>query len=310
MSLQSKCNTELINKIIELKSRGVYFSHNFLKECQYHDLLRNFTRRFSIISTLSFVEKLLESSLCYDIKVEDVADVKALLNGKSIAFEIKSLYPFVAKYFEFILDWTRWFYDAILNKSGLFAKVMFLPSQQILLQPHVIDYRKVPTTYDASFGVLYFSLDALNQLVLRRIKSRLSRCYSQLIKFGTKYRIAVIDIRYEGADESKTCQYVLNILNHKKYRKLSGVILITFDIETQQSISETKLILISNPNAENPIDGSCLFKKPKYLINYPSKKYILMLPIHMRINKPGWHELVQIGPRYGLIYKGTKYGTL
>lgn len=309
MNLQGKYNMEIMNKIFELVFHGVYFSQNFLRECQFHDLSRDFTRRFSISSTLSFVEKLLESSLCYYIKVENEADVLAFLDGKTIAFEVKSLYPFAAKYFRSILDWTRWFYDAVLNKYGLFAKVMFLPSQKHFLKPYIIDYRKVPTTYEASFGVLYFSLDALNQWVLRRIKSRLSRCYSQLLKFDTKYKVAVIDMRYEGVNEVQAYKYILNVLKYKDYRELSGVILITFDVESKQNICGTKLILISNPNAENPIDGSHLFKKPKYSISH-TKKYLLVLPTRIRLNKTGWQDLIQIGPEYKIAYKRVKYGSL
>ncbi len=310
MSIPSKQRI-LMDKIDKLRTRGVCFSQMFLNECKLCDLSRKPARDFSIRSTLSFVEKLLEVSLCYDIEVEDGVDVQALLDGKKIIFEIKSLYSFVADYYKLMSDWTRRFYGEVLNKNGLFAKVVFLPlpSPQRGLQPYVLDYRKVSTTHEASFGVLYFSLDALHQWTVPRTKGALREAYSQLKGAAAKYRIAVIDMRYEGINEFKAYQYILNILKRKRHEKLSGVILITFEIETCGNTAELKLILISNPFAENPISTSLLVKNPKQILSY-GKQYLLEIPTRIHIRKPGLQDWIQMEPGYRIVHKGVEYGTL
>ena len=298
----------LMNRIARLKSRGVSFSQKFLNECQCYDLSRDHARRFSISSTLSFVEKLLETSLCYDIEVENRADVQAFLNGRFIIFEIKSLYSFVADYFKTVSKWTQRFYNDVLNKYGLFAKVLFLLSYKYGLQPYILEYRKVSTTHNASFGVLYFSLDALHQWTVPRIKSSLRHSYGQLKKATAKYRIAVVDMRYEGINEFKAYHYILKILRRKKYEKLSGVILMTFGIKGKNTIGP-KLILIPNPYAENTIMGSTLFKDFKQPLSY-GRRYLLELPIRIRFKKTGWQNCLNIEPGYRIVHKGKEYGTL
>ncbi|NVM03974.1 MAG: hypothetical protein HWN67_16705 [Candidatus Helarchaeota archaeon] len=186
---------------------------------------------------------------------------------------------------------------------------MFQPSSVHGLQPYVIERRKVSTTHQVSFGVLYFSLDIFHKQTMLRTKNALSKGYSQLKKITSKYKVAVVDIRYEKINEFEAYQNVLNRLKTKKYGDLSGVILITFETGTNQITAGLKLIFIPNPQAENPIYETFFFKKPKQVLSY-SKHYLLEIPSLIRYRKPGLQDWLNIEPGYIITYKGEEYGTL
>jgi len=304
-----KERTSLLNRILKLKFQGIRFSQRFLSECQWYDFSRNPSRYFSINSTLSLVEKLRTDSNCDDIEVESESDISAYLDKKKIIFELKSLYPLETDYHRKVIDyWTKRFYDEILTKNGLFAKVIFLPSPTHAIQPYIIEHRKVSQNLEASLGVLYFSLDVLSPWTYGRVKGALRESYGQLKKSSAPYRVAVIDIQCEGINEINAYRYTSRILHRKKYSGLSGVILMTFDIGTK-SYTGTKLILISNPYAEKPINGQLLFKNPKQILSY-EKRYVLVMPTRIRIHKLGWYDWMQVEPSYRIIHKGVEYGTL
>jgi hypothetical protein len=300
----------LVNRVLKLKSQGIRFSQRFLNECQWYDFSRDPSRYFSINSTLSLAEKLRTDSNCNDIEVESESDISAYLDKKKIVFELKSLYSLATNYHRKVIDyWTKRFYDEILTKNGLFAKVIFLPSPTHTIQPHIIERRKVSQILEASFGVLYFSLDVLSSWTYGRVKGALRKSYGQLKKSSALYRVAVIDMRYEGINEIDAYEYILRILHGKKYNDLSGVMLMTFDIRAKSYTTGTKLILISNPYAEKTINSQLLFKNPKQTLSY-EKRYMLVMPTRIRIHKPGWHDWIQIEPGYRIIHKGVEYGTL
>jgi hypothetical protein len=275
-----------------------------------YDFSQNPSRYFSILSTLAFAEKLRTSSNCEDIQVEKEFDVSAYLDKKMTVFELKYLHSFAANYHKKVIDyWTKRFYDEIFNKNGLFVKAVFLPSPPYMIQPYIVERRQVSQTHEASFGVLYFSLEALQPWTYGRTKSALRESYGQLKYSSAMYRIAVIDMRYEAISEINAYNYILQIFHRKKYDKLSGVMLMTFDIGTSSHIAGTKLILIPNPYAEKQIDGSSLFKNPKQTLSY-GKQYLFELPTRIHVHKPGWQDWIEMEPGYRIVHKGVEYGTL
>jgi hypothetical protein len=237
-------------------------------------------------------------------------DVQATVDGQNIVFQIKSLCFPLSNYQQTINKCTKSFYDNILNKYGLFAKVLFTsyPQYPKRIVALILERRKVSDTIDASYGVLYFDVNCFQWSTLRRIQSATRKSFKQLKNLSANYRIAVIDISYEAVNQIDVYNYIRRNFAGKKYEELSGIILMTFD-NAQGNTAGTRLIPVGNPYAKNPIDWGLIFRKTICPV-HRGKQYLLLLPTLIRVQSPGWHDLMHMEPGYRIIYKGKEFGTL
>lgn len=192
------------------------------------DLNRNYGLLFSIRSTFTFIHSALDQMLLEDISVEPPSngsdiDVQGILDGKRIVFQIKSLTSFLSDYNKVIDFWTKKFYDDILNRYGIFAKVIFTSSPQnsTTMSPYILERKKVSSSLEVSYGVLYFDIDSLQYPTLKRVKNATHKSYKQLRDSNAEYKIAVIDIRHEAINEETAYRYVRDIFLDKRYPESS-----------------------------------------------------------------------------------------
>ena len=246
-----------------------------------------------------------------EVEPSNRIDVRATLDGRSIIFEIKSLYSFASNYQKMVNNWTKFCFDVVLNKPGRFIKMVFSSSPQNprIINPFLLEYRKVSNTLDPSYGVLYFDINSLQWSTFGRLKGAIRTAYVQHKESGGRHRIVAIDTRYEALNEAEAYDYVFKTLCRKRYEKLSGVVLMTFDLQTSKSTAKTKLLPVRNPHTVKPIDWRLMFKGNVRLVRW-GKQYLLALPTRIRIPSPGWHDLIHMEPGYKIVYKGVEYGTL
>lgn len=275
---------------------------------------------YSIQSTLDFVEalKLLIDHSGIEVEPKECGkgkrdvDVKAVVDGKTIAFQVKSLHPFKSKVMQEIMKSTEEFTGKYLTKYGIFVKAIFIPQQNLIFRPRVIEYRKVNANVNVSYGSLLYPVDLLTQWIQRRVINRIKRSYRQLRDVDTDYRVVVIDVRREPVNEF-TLWYSTQLwlgIEGDDYPKLSGVIFMRYDITSKKDQVSTWLIPVINPYAETPLDPKLLLKN--IVLPTPSfgARYLLILPTHIYIPKPGWMDLIQLEPEFKLTYKGIYFGTI
>lgn len=272
---------------------------------------------YSIESTLSFVEALKPLIGYGDIEVEpkedkgDV-DVKAVVDGKTIAFQVKLLHPFKSKVAQEIMKASREFTNRYLSSYGKFLKVIFIPQQGLRFTPKIIEYRKVDANVNVSYASLLYPTDLLTQWVYPRIVSRIKRCYQQLKAVDADYRVAVIDIRREPVNEfiiwSETQSWLMS--EGARYPRLSGVIFMRYDTMTKRDRVGTWLIPAINPHAENPLDLEMLLKNIVLPIPSFGTRYLLILQTHIHIPKPGCINIIRLEPGFKLMYRDVYFGTI
>jgi len=296
-----------------LKALGVRISDNLLSLLRMPsaDIL------YSIESTLDFAEALKPLIDYGGIEVEpkgvkgDV-DVKAVIDGKTIAFQVKSLYTFRSKVMREIMRSSEEFTRRYLNNYGTFVKAVFIPQQSLKFIPRIIEHRKVNANVNVSYGSLLYPVDLLTHWVYPRIVSRIKRSYPQLKDVDANYRIAVIDVRREPVNELILWYATQSwlIFEGIKYPKLSGVVFMRYDITTRKDQVGTWLIHVINPYAESPLDPKLLLKNVVLPTSSFGARNLLILPTHIYIPKPGWMDLIQLEPGFKLIHKGIYFGTL
>jgi len=272
---------------------------------------------YSIESTLDFTEAL-KSLIDYgEVEVEPKGDkgdvdVKAVVDGKTIAFQVKSLHTFRSKVMREIMKSSEEFTRRYLNNYGTFVKAIFIPQQSLKFIPRIIEHRKVNANVNVSYGSFLYPVDLLTHWVYPRIVSRIKRSYPQLKDVDANYRIAVIDVRREPVNEL-TLWYATQswlIFEGIKYPKLSGVIFMRYDITTRKDQVGTWLIPVINPYAESPLDPKLLLKNVVLPTSSFGARYLLILPTHIYIPKPGWMGLIQLESGFKLTYKGIYFGTI
>jgi len=296
-----------------LKALGVRISDNLLSLLRMPsaDIL------YSIESTLDFAEALKPLIDYGGIEVEpkgvkgDV-DVKAVIDGKTIAFQVKSLHTFRSKVILETMKSSEEFTRRYLNNYGTFVKAIFIPQQSLKFIPRIIEHRKVNANVNVSYGSLLYPVDLLTHWIYPRIVSRIKRSYPQLKDVDANYRIAVIDVRREPVNEFILWYATQSwlIFEGIKYPKLSGVVFMRYDITTRKDQVGTWLIHVINLYAESPLDPKLLLKNVVLPTSSFGARYLLILTTHIYIPKPRWKDLIQLEPGFKLTYKGIYFGTL
>ena len=283
---QQVCMMNLEGRTIKLKGLGVKFPRYLEEECQ--KARRRYPHRYySILSTLDFVEELAKHVSGENIEVEfhessgDV-DVKAEVDGKIIAFQVKSTY-FTSR------PW-RQFLEVLedLNKEikfGRFIKAT-LARVGLALIPVVHEYKKV-SDLEYSCGAIYCPVDNFLPEAVQRIDRKLRESRSQLKRVKADYKIAVVDLRYEYINEWDAYYHTLRLLCN--YKSLNGAILIKYDINKEAHEAGVWLIPVSN--LANPIDWKIILKK--YALPSPSSgiKAFFALPVKIHFRTTGWQDL-------------------
>lgn len=309
-------NAKFDKQISALKRQGVRFTKKFLYQLKSPNLLFNQGHRFSIASTLAFLDAALRIMRLEDIVVEPLVsedgdiDVSPTIDGRNIAFQLKSLFSFAAKYYQEIDTWIQHFYDNVLNKFGLFAKVLFTSSSMdpSRLQPYIINRKRVADNLDVSYGVLLFDVKSLQRATLGRVRSATRKCFSQLKDLSVNYKLAVIDIRYDAVNEVDSFNFIQTVFQARRYEELSGVLLMTFDLSAGGHTAGTKLIPIMNPHAKNPLDWGFLARDEIVFLN--DKRFFFALASRIQYSHSGWHDCFHMVPEYVLTYKGKIFGSI
>ena len=298
-----------------MKSLGVKVSDSVLglSRIPNIDVLR------SLESELDFAETLKLLADPIDVEVEpkgysgDV-DVRAVVDGKTIVFQVKSLHTFRSKVMKAIIRSTEEFTRKHLQGYGRFVKAIFIPQQS--WNPSfthvVIERRKVNADVNASYGVLLYPVDLLTHWILCRVCNCIKESYRQLKSVDADYRVTVVDVRTEPVNEFTLWKGVQSWLCGvgSKYPRLSGVILVRYNFSAQKGNVGTWFIPIVNSHAEKPLDPNLLLRNitlPKPLFR---ARHVLILPAHIRISEAGWVDLIQIEPGFKIYYKGVYFGTL
>jgi len=237
--------------------------------------------------------------------------VQGIIDGKRIVFQIKSLISFLADYDKTINFWIKKFNDDVLNKYGIFSKVLFTssPYKKTTILPYIIEGKKVSNNIKASYGVLYFDIDLFQYPTFKRVKRVTRKSYLQLRKSNADYKIAVVDIRHEAIKEATAYRNICDNFHNKRYQELSGIILMALDVTRSDCLADTKLIPIKNPYAKTPIDWGSIFKNEIFII-HEGKKYVLNIQTMVHVSKPGWQEWISMEPGYMLMHKGVEFGRL
>ncbi|MCW3132678.1 MAG: hypothetical protein N2V73_08185 [Candidatus Methanospirare jalkutatii] len=298
-----KGGDNLEERIVKLKELGVKIPRYFEKE--YRKAWKKYPQRYySILSTLDFVEEFAKHVGGENIEVEsqgDRIDVKAEVDGKIIAFEVKSTY--------FDSKPSRQFLEALedLNKEikpGRFIKVTLARVGSALI-PVVHEYKRV-SDLEFSCGAIYCPVDNFLPEAVRRINRKLQESHRQLKSVKADYKIAVFDLRYEYINEWDAYYYTLLLLCN--YKSLNGAILIKYDINKEAHEAGVWFIPVSN--LTNPIDWKIILKK--YALPSPNSgtKAFFALPAKIHFKTTGWQELIEIKPGYRIFYKDIYYGNL
>jgi len=272
---------------------------------------------YSIESTLDFAESLKPLIDYGEVEVEPKGDkgdvdVKAVVDGKTIAFQVKSLHTFKSKVMHEIMKSSEGFTRMYLSKHGTFVKAVFIPQQRLVFTPRIIEYRKVNANVNVSYGSLLYPVDLLTHWNYPRIVSRIKRSYPQLKDVDADYRVAVIDVRREPINEFILWFATQSWLKSEgiKYPKLSGVIFMRYDVRAEKNQVGTWLIPAINPYAENPLDPRLLLKNVVLPTLSFGARYLFLLPTRIYISKPGWVDLIRLEPGFKLTYKGIYFGTI
>ena len=297
-----KLGDNLAYRIVRLKELGVKIPRYFEKECQ--KAWKKYPQRYySILSTLDFVEELAKHVGGENIEVEsqgDRIDVKAEVDGKIIAFEVKSTH--------FDSEPWRLFLEALedLNKEikpGRFVKVTLARVGSALI-PVVHEY-KIVSELEFSCGPIYCPVDNFLPEAVRRINRKLQESHRQLKKVEADYKIAVIDLRYEYINEQDTYNYTRRLLCN--YKSLNGAILIIYGINEEAHKARVRLIPVSNP--ANPIDDwKITLKKALSSPDLETKAFFAFLTKFKTI---GLQESISVEIKQRQIfYKDIYYGSL
>jgi len=272
----------------------------------------------SVESTLDFVGAL-KSLIDYggEIEIEpkgnkgDV-DVKAIIDGKTMIFQVKTLYSLKSKIMSKVLSSSIKFMEKHLNKFGVFVKALFGSQQGFKFVPEIIRYRKVNANVDVSYGSFLYPVDFLMPWTLRRVLTRIKRSYPQLKDVDADYRVTVVDARMEPINEftllSETQLWL--VAEGHKYRKLSGVIFMKFYATAERHQVSTWLIPVINPYAESPLDLGLLLKNIILPRPFSGTRYLLILPVRIHLHAHKWNTLLEVKPRFRLTYEDVYFGTI
>jgi hypothetical protein len=156
---------------------------------------------------------------------------------------------------------------------------------------------------------LFLSLDLFRRPAERRIRNDLQACYGKLTTLPGKYRVAVIDMRHEGIDETGAYYFIKKLLRLNRYEKLSAVILLTFDVTGERSEAGVQFILIENPHAIHKITASELFRHPKSA-QLLEKLYLFELLSRIRFPSIDWQHWFEMQQHLNLFHRETEYGSL
>ena len=312
MGIGATLQQKLLQQALKLKALGVRVSNNLLSllKTSSIDVL------YSIESTLDFVEALkplIDYSEVEPKGDKGDVDVKAVVDGKTIAFQVKLLYTIRSKIMLEIIKSSKEFTERCLNKHGTFIKAVFTPQQSLKFIPKIIEHRRVHANVNVSYASLLYPVDLLTCWAYPRIISRIKKSYPQLKDVDADYRIAVIDVRKEPINEYMLWSTTKSWLVSKgtKYPKLSGVIFMRHDVKTKKDQAGTWLIPVINPHAENPLDPKLLLKN--VVLPTPSfgARHLLILPTRIHIPKAGeWIDLIQLEPGFKIVYKDIYFGTI
>jgi len=252
---------------------------------------------------------------CENVEVEpDIAggdaDIAATLDGKRIVFQVKSLFSIKSKVMLAIIETSNRASQVLLKQFGVFAKVMLKPrsprSPEFVYK--VLEHRKVPGATQASYGVFFVPVDSLTEWILPRIFDRIKRSYRQLSGIDADYKVVVIDLRGEPINERLLLTETQSWLFEKNYPDLSGVIYMR-QFSSHPETVDRFLILVPNTKAKNPLYPTMLTGTVALLPKFVAK-YLFLLPIHIKIPKPGEHELIRVEPGFKIYHNDKFFGTL
>lgn len=298
---------DLIKKLSRVKELGIKFPKYLEKECR--KAIKKYPHRaHSINSTLDFTLKLARNIGGENLSLEfhensGDADVKAYTDGKVLAFQIKTISLATKPH--------QLFYESVKILSDVMGYGRFLKATLVrhgdILIPVVHEYRRV-SNLQYSCGVVYCPIDYFINEGVNKIEKALWESNNQLQKVKADYKIAVLDLRYALINEWDA--YYYTFLRLPKYTSLNGAIIMAFDINTNENITQNWLIPITN--IRNPIDWGTIFKSYKVPLPGGGRKLFFAMPIKIYIKKPGWQELFEVKPGYKIFYfyKGIYYGSL